>query len=196
MEEDDIILMLAENPIIFYSPIVLRPKVGSEPLINSLYEKQLSNRLKNGPTADAPARFSVKRTGDEINISWLDIADDESGYVIEISYDGINFEELIEVAADETSYNFPISQLINETAYFRMYANSSTTCSSAYTHTAFFDSTISSSKNKEATRLEFFPNPFAEFLEIKIDNKSISNIQIFSLDGKKVQSDFSNNEVV
>lgn len=108
---------------------------GNEPLITSLYEKQLSNRLENGVAVDAPARFLVEKTDTDINISWLDIADDESGYVIEVAYDGTTFEELIEVAANETSYSFPTTQLLDETFYLRMYANSKTTCPSAYTYT-------------------------------------------------------------
>lgn len=168
---------------------------GSEPIINSLYEKQLSNRLVNGPAVDAPARFFVQKVNDDVNISWLDIADNESGYVIEVSQDGINFEELTEVTANETTYSLPTSQLTDEMAYFRMYAESSTTCPSAYTHTAFIDLTISENKNTVPPHIEIFPNPVADVLEIKMTNESISKIQLYNPDGKNIQADFYNNKL-
>lgn len=178
----------------FSQPVGYIENSGSAPLITSLYEKQLSNRLEKGIAVDAPARFLVEKTDDDINISWLDIADDESGYVIEISYDGTTFDELIEVAANETGYNFPISQLTSDIFYLRMYANSTTTCPSAYTYTASFDFTVST-KNPKISNLEIFPNPVTDILEIRVENESISNIQLFSIDGKMIQSSFSNNKL-
>jgi len=137
----------------------------------------------------------VQKINDDVNISWPDIADNETGYIIEISYDGINFEELTEVTANETIYSFPTSQLTNEMAYFRMYAKSPTGCPSAYIHTAFIDLTINENKNIASLHLEIFPNPVADVLEIKMTNESISKIQLYNPDGKNIQADFHNNKL-
>jgi hypothetical protein len=167
---------------------------GSEPLITSLYEAQLSNRLANGAPVDAPARFLVEKVNDNIEVSWLDIADNETGYVLEISYDGISFDELIEVGADETSYTFPINQLTNEMFYIRMYANSETLCPSAYTHTYFLDFPVHI-EDIIKSKIEIFPNPVEDILEIKLDNESIAQVQVFGLDGIFHPFYFSNNKL-
>lgn len=178
----------------FFQPAGYIEDSGSEPLITSLYEKQLANRMANGPSVDAPARFTVTKETDEIIVSWLDIADDESGYVIEISEDGATFADLIEVAANETSYSFPLAQLESETVYLRMYANAMNTCPSAYTHTVLLDLTVNL-ENEELYQPVIFPNPVSDMVEIKVANQSISDIRVFSLDGKAVPADFSDNRV-
>ncbi len=162
---------------------------GSEPLIPSLYERQLANRLANGAPTDAPARFHVARAGDELSISWLDIADDESGYIIEVSYDGVTFEELIELPADETAYTLPVAQLTGDMVYLRMFANSATTCPSAYTYTASIDFTVST-ESPEVSNFSIFPNPAKDVLEVRLEDASVSTVQIFSLDGKVMLSGF------
>jgi hypothetical protein len=167
---------------------------GSQPMINSLYETQLSNRLENGPTVDAPARFLVENIADEVQISWLDIADDEAGYIIEISNDGMTFDELVDLAADEKAYSFPTAQLSSETVYFRMYAYSASTCPSAYTHTAFLDFAVAT-ENLELTSVEILPNPASDFLEFKVHHAVVSDIQVFTVDGRYVPSRFANHEL-
>lgn len=168
---------------------------GSEPLITSLYETQLSNRLANGSPVDAPARFSVEKVNDDIEVSWLDIADNETGYVIEISYDGISFDELIEVATDETTYTFPINQLTSEMFYLRMYANSETLCPSAYTYTAFLDTTVVNVEEIEKAKVKIYPNPVEDILEIKTEDGIISKIELYGLEGSVIPFEFSNNKL-
>lgn len=158
---------------------------GSEPLIASLYEQQLEDRLKNGPSTDAPARFRAEISGDEVNLSWLDIADNESGYLIEVSYDGMTFETLTELPADETAYSFPTAQLSGDLVYLRMYANSAVNCPSAYTYTAFLDFTVST-ETLAASRLSIFPNPANDVLEVRSGSTPISSIQVFNLAGKVI----------
>lgn len=167
---------------------------GSEPLITSLYQKQLFNRLANGSPIDAPARFFVEKINDDIEVSWLDIADNETGYVIEISYDGISFDELTEVAANETVYTFSTNQLSSEMFYLRMYANSETLCPSAYTYTSFLDISVKV-EDLTSSQLQISPNPVLDVLEIKIENESISKIQLFGLEGKVLPFNFSNNQI-
>ncbi len=167
---------------------------GSEPLLHSLYEQQLANRLANGTSTDAPARFKVERAGDEVSVSWLDIADDESGYIIEVSYDGVMFEELIELPANETAYAFPVAQLSGDMVYLRMFANSANTCPSAYTYTAFLDFTVSA-ESPEIANFRIFPNPVKDLIEVRIEHASISTAQIFSLDGKLIPSSLTTNTI-
>ena len=153
---------------------------GSEPLIASLYEQQLEDRLQNGPSTDAPARFRAEISGDEVSLSWLDIADNESGYLIEVSYDGMTFETFAELPADETAYSFPTAQLSGNLVYLRMYANSAVNCPSAYTYTAFLDFTVST-ETLAVSRLSIFPNPANDVLEVRSSSTSISSIQVFNL---------------
>ncbi|MEL6867972.1 MAG: T9SS type A sorting domain-containing protein, partial [Bacteroidota bacterium] len=166
---------------------------GSEPLIASLYEKQLANRLANGAPVDAPARFLVEQINDDIVVSWLDIADDESSYIIEVSYDGIAFEDLVELAANDTSYTFPISQLANESFYLRMYAYSKTRCPSAYTYAVFSDAIVHT-RDLNKDQLRILPNPVVHFLEIKLEDESLKKIQLFGLDGKLIPAELSANQ--
>ena len=167
---------------------------GSTPLIASLYEKQLSNRLANDSPVDAPARFLVENNNDDIEVSWLDIADNESGYVIEISYDGTTFEELVEVASDETAYSFPANQLTGGVFYLRMYANSQTLCPSAYTYT-FLTDLLSNTEDLKSSHITISPNPVVDLLEIKIENESILDIQLYGLGGMTIPCEFSNNKL-
>jgi len=167
---------------------------GSEPLITSLFEKQLSHRLENGSPVDAPARFLVERINDDIEVTWLDIADNESEYIIEISYDGSSFQDLAEVAANETSYTFPSSQLTSEMFYLRMYANSETLCPSAYTYTFFTNLSVNIEEPKNSY-LKIFPNPVVDILEIEVENTSISDIKLYGLEGKIIPFNFSNNKL-
>lgn len=167
---------------------------GSEPLITSLFEKQLSHRLENGSPVDAPARFLVEKMNDDIEVTWLDIADNESEYIIEISYDGTTFQDLAEVAANETSYTFPSSQLTSEMFYLRMYANSETLCPSAYTYTFFTNLSVNIEEPKNSY-LKTFPNPVGDILEIEVENTSISDIKLYGLEGKIIPFNFSNNKL-
>ncbi len=163
---------------------------GSEPLITSLYEKQLANRLAKGAPVDAPARFLVEKIEDEIKLSWLDIADDESGYIIEISYAGTSFEELTEVPADEINYSFPIDQLSEASFYLRMYANSAVSCPSAYTHTAFVDLMVNI-ENLTVPRIEVSPNPVIDMLKVEIpqpNNLGKVSFEINDMLGKQIIS--------
>ncbi|MEM9822259.1 MAG: T9SS type A sorting domain-containing protein [Bacteroidota bacterium] len=167
---------------------------GSETLITSLYQKQLSKRLANGAPIDAPARFSVEKINEDIVVSWLDIADNESGYVIEISYDGTAFSEWAEVNANETVYTFPFDQLLSELFYLRMYAKSETLCSSAYTYTFLSDALVGL-EGFENFPLKIFPNPITDVLEIETEEGSISNIQLYGLDGTSIPIDPANPKI-
>lgn len=167
---------------------------GSTPVITSLYETQLANRLANGSPIDAPARFSVQKTNNDIEISWMDIADNEEGYVIEISYDEVTFNELVEVAANETSYTFPISQLTGNSFYVRMYATAEQLCPSAYTHTQFVDLSVSTI-NLTESQVKISPNPVVDILKIETGNTPISAIQVYGLGGKIVPFTFLNDEL-
>ncbi|MEM9857462.1 MAG: T9SS type A sorting domain-containing protein [Bacteroidota bacterium] len=167
---------------------------NNEPAITSLYTTQLANRLENGVPPDAPARFTVEVVDEEVQFSWLDIADDESGYVIEFSTDGISFELLIELAADETNYTVPATSFPNQAIYLRMYANSTTSCPSAFTYTAIIDPLVNT-QNLIASTIDIFPNPVIDVLDIQAGNEVVSQLQLFGLDGKITTPTFTNHKI-
>lgn len=147
----------------FVQPLGFVGNIGCAPAISSLYETQLSNRLINGDRTDVPARFSIKEEDENITISWLDIADNETEYIIKTSEDGVNFTTFATVSANETSYTFSVDQLTNLIAYFRMYVQSAT-YPSANTHAILLDVTGNS---------EYIKNPLSH------TRKWISFIEIY-----------------
>jgi len=177
----------------FTHPLGYVEDSGAEPVISSLYEAQLSYRLSNGDAIDPPARFSVEVNGDSVQISWLDIADNEAAYIVETSMDGVNFTLLAQVAENETELSLPVSQLPGGKAYFRMYA-SSTSCPSAFTHTRSLD-LPSSIENLDPFELIIFPNPVSDYLTIETKTNRIERVEVFSLDGTPMELPFSNKQL-
>jgi len=151
--------------------------------ITSLYDTQLANRLNNGIPVDAPARFEVTEEGGFLNFSWLDIADNETGYVLEISSDGTNFSEFANLDANETTYSIPTSQLPTGMAHFRLFANSAT-YPSAYTHSAMVDFSVSTNELEIDNKVSISPNPTADFLVVTSPQTPITQVQVYDTVGK------------
>ncbi|MEM0991851.1 MAG: T9SS type A sorting domain-containing protein [Bacteroidota bacterium] len=161
---------------------------GTNPTIRSLYETQLSDRLNSDVAVDAPARFKLEQIDDDILISWLDIADNETGYVIEIAYDGVTFNKFAELAANTNSYRCSKSQLSEPTASFRMYAAAS--CPSAYTHTYSLNLPVNTKKTIPS-ETKITPNPTTDFLNLATHNQIINRLQIFNINGKLIPTQYT-----
>jgi hypothetical protein len=106
------------------------------PTITSLYSAQLDQRLTQGPAPDAPAKLSATIEGDDVRLSWLDIASGETGYTVVNSTDGgATFTTLYTLPANSTEVvhtdgNTGLSDVI-----YKVYATG--TLPSAYSDTAF-----------------------------------------------------------
>ena len=162
--------------------------------ITSLYDTQLSNRLNNGISVDAPARFEVAEEGGFLNFSWLDIADNETGYVLEISSDGTNFNEFVSLDANETTYSVSTAQIPEGMAYFRLFANS-VTYPSAYTHSAIVDFSVSTNELDIDNKVRISPNPTADFLMIASPQTPITQIQVYDTVGRLLLTDYDNQRI-
>ncbi len=83
---------------------------GETSEITSLYEAQLSERLTYGVGPDTPgkltaASYSYSETSGYVDLTWFDIAMDESGYVLERSSDGGDtFKQIAQLAENSVSY--------------------------------------------------------------------------------------------
>jgi len=78
--------------------------------------------LTKGTGPDAPARLSAQKRGNGVQLNWLDISGQESGYVIEYSLEGENsFTEIAKVPANSTSHFFSGTSLPAE-GVFRIFA--------------------------------------------------------------------------
>jgi hypothetical protein len=77
----------------------------ANPDITSLYEAQLAERKTYGVGPDAPAKLNVTAATNGARLSWIDIAMDETSYVIErSSNNGDTYSVLTTVAANTVSY--------------------------------------------------------------------------------------------
>lgn len=90
----------------------------------SLYDTQLAIRLSGRETPDAPAQWKVSREVSKgiINMEWLDIAMDETGYQIEYSIDGgKSYQVLKNLPSNTTQYTIPEAGF-NANTLFRVVA--------------------------------------------------------------------------
>ncbi len=83
---------------------------GKTSEITSLYEAQLSERLTYGIGPDTPGKlaapsYQYSQTSGYVDLTWLDIAMDEGGYVLERSSDGgETFQQIAQLAENSVSY--------------------------------------------------------------------------------------------
>lgn len=92
----------------------------------------------SGPPAAPTALAATTISGLEIDLSWTDNSNNEAGFTIEQSSDGIHFAQIGTVGANVTSYPVITNLQVNTAYYFRVRAfNAYETLSySAYTNTA------------------------------------------------------------
>lgn len=107
----------------FVHPIGFSELINEVPAITSLYSAQLVQRLNIGSGPDAPARLSIQERGLGLQLNWLDISGQESGYVIEYSLDdGNTFNKLTELPPNSTNYFVQDSELSSDKGVFRIFA--------------------------------------------------------------------------
>ncbi len=79
---------------------------------SSLWETQKMQYLSHGLAPDAPARFNARVIGNsEVQLSWMDIAANETGYVLEYADDGTIFQELVTLPPNSNSHVVPLDSL-------------------------------------------------------------------------------------
>lgn len=120
----------------FQHPKGFEELTNQTPLITSLYATQLEKRLQKGIPPDGPARLKAISKNGIITLSWLDIASNETGYIIESSTDGgAAFNKVTELPANTTTYK--INNALNEVnnLMYRVYAIGAN-CPSPYSNPA------------------------------------------------------------
>jgi hypothetical protein len=154
---------------------------GATPEIASIYQAQLENRVLYGAPTDAPGRFKAEG----LVLSWLDIADDETGYVIEVSYNNEPFETLVALPANTTEYTLDPSVLEGNLPQFRLYA-SGVQCPSAFTHTITGDE-VNSAQDWLREHIRIWPNPVSDWIYLEDNDQKISHIKIYDQKGVILQ---------
>jgi hypothetical protein len=96
----------------------------ASPAISSLYSAQLNQRLSSGVAPDAPAKLTATPDGDDVHLSWLDIASGESGYTVEVSTDGgTSFSTLEALPPNTTETTHPGGSTGASDVIYRVFAS-------------------------------------------------------------------------
>jgi len=152
-------------------------------LITSLYEAQLEQRLQMGTAPDAPARLEAAFIGDAVELSWMDIAASETGYVVEASLDdGESYTVIGEVTADATSFLDNNTENFGGLISYRVYARGNA-CPSPYSNVAKA-ATTTSTQNVTIPGLRVFPNPTKDTLWIEADNQNKLYVSFYNSKGE------------
>jgi hypothetical protein len=70
-----------------------------------------SFRFAASASPAAPERLLANSTGGKVELTWVDYSQDETGFVLERSADGVNFSELAQLPANTRSYTDATGQL-------------------------------------------------------------------------------------
>jgi hypothetical protein len=135
----------------------------------SLYEAQLSERLKFGIGPDAPAKLKTSDTFTDtsryVTIDWIDIALDEDQYVVERSSDGgSTFMVVAQLMKDIQS--FTDEGLPKGTYHYRVRAVN-TIGASAWSNVIQVDIVSGFQSVFDQQLIDVFPNPVIDFLTLK-----------------------------
>lgn len=153
----------------FAHPLGYTELTNQTPLITSLYVKQLETRISQGVGPDAPARLKAELMDDMVLLNWLDIASQETAYVVEVSTDeGETFTEVSQLDKDETTFLHTNPPGNTGQLTYRVFAVGNN-CPSPYSNEVEV-SIVTSTKSIPIPNLKVFPNPFSERINIQADS--------------------------
>lgn len=169
----------------FPHPLGYAELTNQTPLITSLYAKQLETRLSQGVPPDAPARLEAELINDMVLLNWLDIASQETSYIVEVSADaGNTFTEIGQLQADESSFLHIDLPNTNGQLIYRVFAVGDN-CPSPYSNEVDIR-IVSSTKFTPLPNLQVFPNPFLDSINIQTGSPSGLDIRVFDSAGKVI----------
>ncbi len=155
----------------FSNPVGYIEGTGQNPLIESLYEAQLSERMTHGISPDAPGRLKTKElslsdTSAFVDLEWFDIALDEIHYVLERSEgDDKSFEILDTLGENIESYR---DTNVSRQNYFYRLKAVNDVGSSAWSNLLYVDLlTVGITPFEDNHEINVFPNPFIDLLVVK-----------------------------
>ncbi|MEO0340289.1 MAG: T9SS type A sorting domain-containing protein, partial [Bacteroidota bacterium] len=160
-------------------------ELTNQPLqIPSLYAKQLETRLSKGVPPDAPASLVAEFGDGMVLLNWLDIAAQETAYVIEWSIDGGDtFSEIVQLEADQTSFLHTDLTGFSGEVIYRAYALGENG-PSPYSNEASTN-VVTSVKAIPIPNLKVFPNPFSDTINLQAET-SIKTARLFDVEGREV----------
>lgn len=170
----------------FVQPLGFNELTNMEPVIPSLYEAQLDARLNLGERPDAPAKLNGVWVSnlERIELNWLDIASDETEYIVE--YSPVDTENFIPLAALETNTTQFIQEGVSvfpEGIIYRVYAQNAV-CRSAYSNPISLSISTNVEDIEPLDQILVFPNPTSDKLTIE-SKKAIKHLQLFNSAGVK-----------
>ncbi len=174
----------------FPNPVGYIEGTGKSINPESLYEAQLSERLKYGAGPDAPGRlkatdYSLADSSRYIDLEWLDIALDESQYVLERSIDdGKTFEVLDTLDQNLESYRDTNIQRENYQYRLKAINDIGTSPWSNLLHVDIL--TVESVSPQDQHEINIFPNPFSNQLTVK-SSKPVQKIVLYDATGRLVK---------
>jgi hypothetical protein len=154
-------------------------------LIPSLYEAQLEQRVQMGIAPDAPARLEAAFIGNAVELSWMDIAASETGYVVEASLDdGENYVVIGELPADATGFLDTNTENFGGLISYRVFAIGNA-CPSPYSNVAKAATmTTHTEEIASIPDLRVVPNPAKDTVWIDGEHNQHSSVWIYNSNGK------------
>lgn len=165
---------------------------NQSPAIPSLYLAQLEHRLQFGIAPDAPARLSAQFLEDSSiwELSWLDIASAEVGYLLEGSLDeGQTFTVWDTLAANQTSYSVTADALATSSAVFFRIAAFNAAGLSPYSNPVVIEPSLVSLTEQDPAPFNLFPNPTQDLVWLA-GNQNLIRVDVLSPNGKRLQSTY------
>ncbi|MEM1119210.1 MAG: peptidoglycan-binding protein [Bacteroidota bacterium] len=178
-------LALVTNVHRFTHPAGIIDLARKEVVPASLYQAQLTDRLTNGVKPDAPARLKVDFNvlNQTFELTWLDIAAKENGYVLQIAKNTTeNFQEIGRVAANISNFSYPLPDSVSGSITFRV-ATIGEACLSPFSNPVTLEvEKLVNTTEKVIPNVSIIPNPAKDFLQIKGDF-SLDSIYAYNLQG-------------
>jgi len=153
---------------------------------NSLYHAQLVDRLANGHKPDAPAKLEVRfdENSQFYQLEWLDIAADETGYIVQLATPFSDFQEVGSLPKNTTTFDFELPDSL-QIGTFRVVATKEN-CLSAYSNPVTIELTVSD-KEIALPGVSIYPNPTTDFLLIKSEI-AIEKLKVYNQAGLRQQT--------
>lgn len=161
----------------------------------SLFMSQVGQWKQSGPSLDGPARLAPDTSEvDRFGLQWLDIAADESGYLVQASVDGVVFEDFMNLPANTSGAAWPLDSLA-DSRYFRVLATG-VNCSSPFSNVVERPILTAVSEGRINVP-EVFPNPALGVIQWS-SKVPVTRLQIMDTSGQIwfESSDVSSNGVL
>ena len=142
--------------------------------------------LTDDQVVHRPGGFKIQQNESETILTWYDVSESESGYILQKSTD-MNFESYSEILlpANSTSY-VDLDALIYANYFYRIQTYNAES-SSRFTEILQIENIVLSVDDKSFEEIRIFPNPTSSTINIQSPEK-ITSIRLFAIDGTEITS--------